>query len=326
MANGETVACASSPTCAHRRTAMNVHRLVTRGDHVNAVRRGPKSRIISGLTGHSECGCRLQCVDRTTARHLRAGRYRRSIFPACLTRNARCRVGDLHWPQQAGVRPRRRRRDHDRANVTNSLCEASENSRHRQGEWRAALSRILDNHRSTAVGQGQTYQRDHRIRRPVAKLASNCHSHGVLERRTWTEAEHAAEFRLTVRRAGRMEIIDTFPSSVRCFGDGRNPATGGADRPRPSPTSPDRRPCFDRGFVTYSNEAKQTCGASGRATARRLGAVSGRRSPPKWCSAHGAARRRSLRFRSPVSRRPRRRVGEKPVGLVWMGLSGPDGF
>ena len=77
------------------------------------------------------------------------------------------------------------------------------------------------------------------------------------------------------------------------------------------------------GFLTYSNEAKQDMLGVRPATLEGFGAVSAR-SPRKWCSAHGPPLPAQFAFRSPVSPPRRRRRRKSPVGLVWIGLSGPD--
>lgn len=79
---------------------------------------------------------------------------------------------------------------------------------------------------------------------------------------------------------------------------------------------------FDRGFVTYSNEAKQDMLGVKAATLETFGAVS----PQVATEMVLGARRRSLAgFAVSVTgvAGPGGGTATKPVGLVWMGLSGP---
>jgi nicotinamide-nucleotide amidase len=79
---------------------------------------------------------------------------------------------------------------------------------------------------------------------------------------------------------------------------------------------------FDRGFVTYSNEAKQDMLGVKQATLEAFGAVS-----PQVATEMvlGARRRSRAGFAVSVTgvAGPGGGSALKPVGLVWMGLSGP---
>jgi len=79
---------------------------------------------------------------------------------------------------------------------------------------------------------------------------------------------------------------------------------------------------FDRGFVTYSNEAKQDMLGVREATLASFGAVS-----PQVATEMvlGARRRSRAQFVVSVTgvAGPGGGSPHKPVGLVWMGLSGP---
>lgn len=79
---------------------------------------------------------------------------------------------------------------------------------------------------------------------------------------------------------------------------------------------------FDRGFVTYSNEAKQDMLGVKAATLEAFGAVS-----PQVATEMvlGARRRSQAGFAVSVTgvAGPGGGTAAKPVGLVWMGLSGP---
>lgn len=79
---------------------------------------------------------------------------------------------------------------------------------------------------------------------------------------------------------------------------------------------------FDRGFVTYSNEAKQDMLGVKLATLDGFGAVS-----PQVATEMVLGARRNSRAQFAVSvtgvAGPGGGSAIKPVGLVWMGLSGP---
>jgi nicotinamide-nucleotide amidase len=79
---------------------------------------------------------------------------------------------------------------------------------------------------------------------------------------------------------------------------------------------------FDRGFVTYSNEAKQDMLGVRAATLEAFGAVSAQVATEMVL---GARRRSRADFAVSVTgvAGPGGGSLHKPVGLVWMGLSGP---
>lgn len=80
---------------------------------------------------------------------------------------------------------------------------------------------------------------------------------------------------------------------------------------------------FDRGFVTYSNEAKQDMLGVRETTLAAFGAVSAQVATEMVL---GARRRSRAEFAVSVTgvAGPGGGSPHKPVGLVWMGLSGPD--
>lgn len=79
---------------------------------------------------------------------------------------------------------------------------------------------------------------------------------------------------------------------------------------------------FDRGFVTYSNEAKQDMLGVRETTLAAFGAVSAQVATEMVL---GARRRSKADFAVSVTgvAGPGGGSPQKPVGLVWMGLSGP---
>ena len=79
---------------------------------------------------------------------------------------------------------------------------------------------------------------------------------------------------------------------------------------------------FDRGFVTYSNEAKQDMLGVREATLKAFGAVSAQVATEM---ALGARRHSKATLTVSVTgvAGPGGGSPDKPVGLVWMGLSGP---
>ncbi|MCY0146766.1 CinA family protein [Hoeflea sp. G2-23] len=79
---------------------------------------------------------------------------------------------------------------------------------------------------------------------------------------------------------------------------------------------------FDRGFVTYSNEAKQDMLGVRPATLEAFGAVSAQTATEMVL---GARRRSRAGYAVSVTgvAGPGGGTPMKPVGLVWMGLSGP---
>jgi len=80
---------------------------------------------------------------------------------------------------------------------------------------------------------------------------------------------------------------------------------------------------FDRGFVTYSNEAKQDMLGVRETTLEAYGAVSAQVATEMVL---GARRRSNANLAVSVTgvAGPSGGSPDKPVGLVWMGLSGPD--
>ena len=79
---------------------------------------------------------------------------------------------------------------------------------------------------------------------------------------------------------------------------------------------------FDRGFVTYSNEAKQDMLGVTEKTLEKYGAVSAQTASEMVL---GARRRSRASFAVSVTgvAGPGGGTLHKPVGLVWMGLTGP---
>lgn len=80
---------------------------------------------------------------------------------------------------------------------------------------------------------------------------------------------------------------------------------------------------FDRGFVTYSNDAKKDMLGVREATLEAYGAVSAQVATEMVL---GARRRSKANLAVSVTgvAGPGGGSADKPVGLVWMGLSGPD--
>lgn len=135
-----------------------------------------------------------------------------------------------------------------------------------------------------------------------------------------TEADMLAEFRFESRRLAQ-EIIDTFPATGAMVATAES-CTGGLIAAAITDIAGSSA-VFDRGFVTYSNEAKQDMLGVRPATLEAFGAVS-----PKVATEMvlGARRRSRAQFAVSVTgvAGPGGGSNEKPVGLVWMGLSGPD--
>ena len=79
---------------------------------------------------------------------------------------------------------------------------------------------------------------------------------------------------------------------------------------------------FDRGFVTYSNEAKQDMLGVTEKTLAKYGAVSAQTASEMVL---GARRRSRASFAVSVTgvAGPGGGTPQKPVGLVWIGLTGP---
>ncbi|WP_291002923.1 CinA family protein [Hoeflea sp.] len=135
-----------------------------------------------------------------------------------------------------------------------------------------------------------------------------------------TEADMLAEFRADSRRLAQ-EIIDTFPSIGAMLATAES-CTGGLIAGAITGIAGSSA-VFDRGFITYSNEAKQDMLGVRPATLEAFGAVS-----PQVATEMvlGARRRSRAGFAVSVTgvAGPGGGSAEKPVGLVWMGLSGPD--
>ncbi|MBU4529453.1 MAG: CinA family protein [Hoeflea sp.] len=129
-----------------------------------------------------------------------------------------------------------------------------------------------------------------------------------------------AEFRADSRRLAQ-EIIDTFPSIGAMLATAES-CTGGLIAGAITGIAGSSA-VFDRGFITYSNEAKQDMLGVRPATLEAFGAVS-----PQVATEMvlGARRRSRAGFAVSVTgvAGPGGGSAEKPVGLVWMGLSGPD--
>jgi len=135
-----------------------------------------------------------------------------------------------------------------------------------------------------------------------------------------TEADMLAEFRADSRRLAQ-EIIDTFPSIGAMLATAES-CTGGLIAGAITDVAGSSA-VFDRGFVTYSNEAKQDMLGVRPATLEGFGAVSAQVATEMVL---GARRRSRAQFAVSVTgvAGPGGGSAEKPVGLVWMGLSGPD--
>ncbi|MBC7280457.1 MAG: CinA family protein [Hoeflea sp.] len=129
-----------------------------------------------------------------------------------------------------------------------------------------------------------------------------------------------AEFRSGSRRLAQ-QIIDTFPAIGAMVATAES-CTGGLIAGAITDISGSSA-VFDRGFVTYSNEAKQDMLGVRTATLEAFGAVS-----PQVATEMvlGARRRSRAGFAISVTgvAGPGGGSTDKPVGLVWMGLSGPN--
>ncbi|WP_290885231.1 CinA family protein [Hoeflea sp.] len=135
-----------------------------------------------------------------------------------------------------------------------------------------------------------------------------------------SEADMLAEFRSGSRRLAQ-QIIDTFPAIGAMVATAES-CTGGLIAGAITDISGSSA-VFDRGFVTYSNEAKQDMLGVRTATLEAFGAVS-----PQVATEMvlGARRRSRAGFAISVTgvAGPGGGSTDKPVGLVWMGLSGPN--
>jgi len=134
-----------------------------------------------------------------------------------------------------------------------------------------------------------------------------------------TEAEMLDEMRADARALAQ-EIIDSFPGLGAMVATAES-CTGGLIAGAITDIAGSSN-VFDRGFVTYSNEAKQDMLGVREATLESFGAVSAQVATEMVL---GARRRSRMDFAVSVTgvAGPGGGTPAKPVGLVWMGLSGP---
>ncbi|MDP2121488.1 MAG: CinA family protein [Hoeflea sp.] len=134
------------------------------------------------------------------------------------------------------------------------------------------------------------------------------------------DTELLAEIRADSRRLAR-EVVDIF-SSIGAMVATAESCTGGLIAGAITDISGSSS-VFDRGFVTYSNEAKEDMLGVRPATLEAFGAVSAQVATEMVL---GARRRSRAGFAVSVTgvAGPGGGSAEKPVGLVFMGLSGPD--
>ncbi|MDP3524519.1 MAG: CinA family protein [Hoeflea sp.] len=134
------------------------------------------------------------------------------------------------------------------------------------------------------------------------------------------DTELLAEIRADSRRLAR-EVVDIF-SSIGAMVATAESCTGGLIAGAITDISGSSS-VFDRGFVTYSNEAKEDMLSVRPATLEAFGAVSAQVATEMVL---GARRRSRAGFAVSVTgvAGPGGGSAEKPVGLVFMGLSGPD--
>jgi nicotinamide-nucleotide amidase len=134
-----------------------------------------------------------------------------------------------------------------------------------------------------------------------------------------SEAAMLDEMRADSRRLAQ-EIIDTFPDLGAMVATAES-CTGGLIAGAITDIAGSST-VFDRGFVTYSNEAKQDMLGVREATLAAFGAVSAQVATEMVL---GARRRSRADFAVSVTgvAGPGGGSPQKPVGLVWMGLSGP---
>lgn len=134
-----------------------------------------------------------------------------------------------------------------------------------------------------------------------------------------TEADMLTGMRADIRNLAR-EIIETLAGSGAMVATAES-CTGGLIAGAITDIA-GSSVVFDRGFVTYSNAAKQDMLGVKEATLEVFGAVS-----PQVATEMvlGARRRSQARFAVSVTgvAGPGGGTSTKPVGLVWMGLSGP---
>ncbi len=134
-----------------------------------------------------------------------------------------------------------------------------------------------------------------------------------------SEAAMLDEIRGDCRRLAQ-EIIDTFPDLGAMVATAES-CTGGLIAGAITDIAGSSA-VFDRGFVTYSNEAKQEMLGVREKTLEAFGAVSAQVATEMVL---GARRRSRADFAVSVTgvAGPGGGSATKPVGLVWMGLSGP---
>ena len=134
-----------------------------------------------------------------------------------------------------------------------------------------------------------------------------------------SEAAAVDEIRSDCRRLAQ-EIVDSFPGLDAMVATAES-CTGGLIAGAITDIAGSSS-VFDRGFVTYSNEAKQDMLGVREATLEAYGAVSAQVATEMVL---GARRRSRADFAMSVTgvAGPGGGTPTKPVGLVWMGLSGP---
>ncbi|MEP3438407.1 MAG: CinA family protein [Hoeflea sp.] len=135
-----------------------------------------------------------------------------------------------------------------------------------------------------------------------------------------TEADMLAEIRADSRLLAQ-EILETF-SEIGAMVATAESCTGGLIAGAITDIA-GSSVVFDRGFVTYTNQAKQDMLGVRASTLESFGAVSAQVATEM---ALGARRRSQAGFTVSVTgvAGPGGGTELKPVGLVWMGLSGPD--
>lgn len=134
-----------------------------------------------------------------------------------------------------------------------------------------------------------------------------------------SEAAMLEAMRTDCRRLAQ-QIIDTFPSLGAMVATAES-CTGGLIAGAITDIAGSST-VFDRGFVTYSNEAKQDMLGVRETTLAAFGAVSAQVATEMVL---GVRRRSRAGFAVAVTgvAGPGGGTPTKPVGLVWMGLSGP---
>lgn len=134
-----------------------------------------------------------------------------------------------------------------------------------------------------------------------------------------SETEMLAEMRADARALAQ-EIMDSFAGAEAMVATAES-CTGGLIAGAITDIAGSSA-VFDRGFVTYSNEAKQDMLGVREATLEAFGAVSAQVATEMVL---GARRRSRADFAVSVTgvAGPGGGSPTKPVGLVWMGLSGP---